>query len=488
MEAIQLSSNSLTGMLPNETSQFLRLTALKVSNNSLEGFLPPILGTYPELKEIDLSLNQLSGFLLPSFFTSTKLTNLNLSNNMFSGSIPIQLQQHNLLVSAENFSIVSLDLSHNNLSGLLPSNISKLHNLAYLYLCDNKLEGTIPDDLPVKLRGFNVSFNNLSGVIPDNLMQFPESAFHPGNTLLIFPHSPLSPKDTTSLGLVEHRPHKKSATRRALIASLVTGAFVIAFMGIIMFYYRLRWQNERTSKQNGARGITQESSSTLSREVPNRNLEGLPSTQRGSDDDARNIHAMVEKPKDLGNPELVKNEEGMPSPMSFLSASNPSSSKSHQFENPGSLKVSSPDKLVGDLHLFAGSLVLTAEELSHAPAEVIGRSCHGTLYKATLESGHALAVKWLREGIIKGKKEFAREVKKLGTIKHPSLVSIQGYYLGPKEHERLIISNYMNAHSLDIYLHGKVIVSCSFAARNLGFLVLIRLIFLGVKDYLPHRI
>nr|KYP73189.1 putative LRR receptor-like serine/threonine-protein kinase At4g20940 family [Cajanus cajan] len=387
VEVVQLSINSLRGMLPNETSQFLRLTALKVSNNSLDGFLPPILGTYPELKEIDLSLNQLSGFLLPSFFTSTKLINLNLSNNKFSGSIPIQFQPPtDPLVSAENFSLVSLDLSHNNLSGILPSDMSRLHNLAYLNLCSNKLEGTIPDDLPDELRVLNVSFNNLSGVVPQNLKQFPESAFHPGNTMLIFPNSQFAPKDSSNLGLREHWLHKKSAARISLIACLVAGAFVMALA-------------------------------------------------------------------DLGHSELVKHEEGTSSPMSILSPSNPSSSKSHQFENPGSLRVSSPDKLIGDLHIFDGSLVLTAEELSCAPAEVIGRSCHGTLYKATLDSGHALAVKWLRDGITKGKKELAREIKKLGTIKHPNLVSIQGYYLGPKEHEKLIISNYMNAQSLDIYLH-----------------------------------
>ncbi|RDX77836.1 putative inactive receptor kinase, partial [Mucuna pruriens] len=450
VEVVQLSTNLLRGMLPNETSQFLRLTSLKAFNNLLEGFLPPILGTYPELKEIDLSLNQLSGFLLPNFFTSTKLINLNLSNNKFSGSIPIQFQPpNNPSVSAENFSLVFLDLSHNNLSGTLPSNMSRLHNLAYLNLCNNKLEGTIPDDLP-DLRVLNVSFNNLSGVVPENLKQFPESAFHPGNTMLVFPHSQSSPKDTSNLGWREHRFHKKSATRIALIACLVAGAFVMALVAII-FCYRVHHQKERTSKQNEARGITQESTFTLNTEAPYRNLEALPPFQRESADDARNIHPMAKKPIGLGPHDLV--EEGTSSPMSTLSPSNPSSSKSHHFDNPSSLKVSSPDKLVGDLHIFDGSLVLTAEELSCAPAEVIGRSCHGTLYKATLDSGHELAVKWLREGITKGKKELAREIKKLGTIKHPNLVSIQGYYLGPKEHEKLIISNYMNAQSLDIYLH-----------------------------------
>ncbi|MED6183067.1 hypothetical protein PIB30_034612 [Stylosanthes scabra] len=436
VEVIQLSSNSLTGTLPNETTQFLRLTELMVSNNSLEGVLSPILGTYPELREIDLSLNQLSGFLLPSFFISTKLTKLNLSNNKFSGPI-LQQDRNDPSVSSENSSMVYLDLSYNNLSGVIPSELSKLHNLTCLNLCSNKLEGTIPNDLPA-LRDFNVSLNNLSGVVPFNLMQFPESSFHPGNSLLILSKSQSSPEVGSNFGL---RQHKKSAIRIALIASLVTGFLVMAFVGMAI-YYMVRRQKEGTSKQNEARGIVQ-SSSLPTREEPNKNLEAVTSSHGGSADDGGNIDALTHKPKD----------DDMLSPMSYVSTSNPSSSISPQFENPGSLSVSSPDKLGGYLNLLDGSLVLTGEELSSAPAEIIGRSCHGTLYKATLDSGHELAVKWLREGITKGKKEFAREVRKLGTIKHPSLVSIQGYYLGPKEHERLIITNFINAHSLDIYLH-----------------------------------
>lgn len=472
VEVIQLSSNSLTGNLPNQTSQFLRLTSLEISNNSLVGDLPPVLGTYPELTVIDLSLNQLNGTLLPSLFTLTNLANLNLSGNKFSGSIPLQeIGNITSIGSVEDLSLVSLDLSKNSLSGHLPPGISKFKNLEYLDLSKNNLDGSIPDDLTDKLNAFNVSFNNFSGLVPENLRRFPESAFHPGNSFLIFPYSPSSPNGIPNLTPREHRSHMTTAVRIALIAGLVGGTAVISLM-CLLIYYRTHWQEYRRSSslENGAkRSVAQGSSSISHRSGTNKNVDSslglfrfdqdtLSSSQLGSAHDAGDTSSVVKKPKYLGHPESVKYEPGVSSPMSLFSSSNPSPSNNQQLpDNPGMLKVCSPDKLAGDLHLFDSSFLFKAEELTRAPAEAIGKSCHGTLYKVTLDSGHVLAVKWLREGIVKGRKEFSREVKKLGNIKHPNLVSVQGYYWGPKEHEKLIISNYFNAQSLAIHLHGKIL-------------------------------
>ncbi|KAA8550048.1 hypothetical protein F0562_001732 [Nyssa sinensis] len=468
VEVIELSSNSLTGTLPNQTSQFLRLTSFKISNNSLEGILPPVLGMYPELKNIDFSLNQLSGFLLPSLFNSTRLTDLNLSYNNFTGPIPLQtfLGLH-LADSTQNLSLVSLDLSHNSLTGHLPLDIGKFHNIVFLDLSNNHFEGGIPDDLPDELKGFNVSYNNLSGVVPENLRRFPDSAFHPGNSLLIFPYPPASPQDVPNMTFGGHRSHKKSAIRAALIAGLVGGVSVIALLAIII-YYRAHWHESRrhSSEGNGEKKGIQQGVSSLPRvSALHKNVDpsliSLHSPQdQSSSSKMRPAHehvgtsSVVQRAKDLGMSESVRINEGISSPVSHMLSANPSSSKNQQLsENPGSIKICSPDKLAGDLHLFDDSLMFTAEELSRAPAEVIGRSCHGMLCKAVLDSGHVLAVKWLKEGIAKGRKEFIREAKKLGNIRHPNLVSLRGYYWGPKEHEKLIISNYINAPCLAFYLH-----------------------------------
>ncbi|KAG8494967.1 hypothetical protein CXB51_012388 [Gossypium anomalum] len=467
VEVIELSSNSLIGTLPDKTSEFLRLTAFKVCNNSLQGVLPSILATYPELKVVDLSLNHLNGSLLPSFFMSTKLTDLNLSSNNFTGSIPLQdIKNLPSVSSAGNLSLLTLDLSHNSLTGNLPPEIAKFHNLEILNLSDNKLEGSIPDGLPNELKGFNVSLNNFSGAIPNNLRGFPDSSFHPGNSLLKFGSFPLSPKGSSDLNLKPHRSQIKPVTRIVLIVGLVGGAAIIA-LACVMIYYRNNWQETRSEglKRNvGKETVCQGEYSLSHTSVPYRSKdtssssfsfrqELLSSSKKSSAFDHGNSSFILNDPKHLGHLESTRRDEGLASPMSILSSSNASPSKAEfPFESSSALKVRSPDKLAGDLHLFDGSLALTADELSRAPAEVIGRSCHGTLYKATLDSGNVLAIKWLKEGIAKGKKEFAREVKKLGYIKHPNLVSLQGYYWGPKEHEKLIISNYVNARCLAFYL------------------------------------
>lgn len=452
VEVIELSSNSLTGTFPMQTSQFLRLTSLKISRNYLEGVLPEILGTYPELKLVDLSLNGLSGTLLPSLFNSTKLTELNLSGNNFSGPLPIQENPG----SSQNLSLSSLDLSNNSLSGSLPREIGRFRDLQYLDLSKNSFGGSIPDDFPDGLKGFNVSLNNLSGIVPENLRRFPDSAFHPGNSLLSLPTSPSSPKEGPNLRLRDRGSRVKTAIKIGLTAGLIGGFSVIALLCFIVYYSKHR-KETKTDNLKGNAAKTDyplnEDLSTASALAPNKILE-LPDQSPSAQ--ALPTSSVVKSPDDFGP---GRREELLSSP---ISSSSPSKGQLFS-ETATPLRVCSPDKLDGDLHLFDVSPPFTAGELSRAPAEVIGRSCHGTLYKARLDSDRFLAVKWLREGIAKGRKDFAREVRKLGSIKHPNLVSLLGYYWGPREHEKLIISSYVNGASLDLHLHGKVPSSLCFS-------------------------
>ncbi|KAF5808434.1 putative non-specific serine/threonine protein kinase [Helianthus annuus] len=103
---------------------------------------------------IDLSSNNLTGHIPSELMSLMELKSLNLSRNQLSGSIPEKIGNMKELIS--------LDLSVNRLSGELPMSLSSLHFLS----------------------SFNVSFNNLTGRIPTGtqLQSFGESSFF-GNKL-----------------------------------------------------------------------------------------------------------------------------------------------------------------------------------------------------------------------------------------------------------------------------------------------------------------
>lgn len=107
----------------------------------------------------------------------------------------------------------------------------------------------------------------------------------------------------------------------------------------------------------------------------------------------------------------------------------------------------------GKLVHFDGPLVFSADDLLCATAEIMGKSTYGTVYKATMEDGIQVAVKRLREKITKGQREFEVEVNALGKIRHPNLLALRAYYLGPKG-EKLLVFDYMPKGSLATFLHG----------------------------------
>ncbi|CAM6047590.1 unnamed protein product [Sphagnum compactum] len=108
----------------------------------------------------------------------------------------------------------------------------------------------------------------------------------------------------------------------------------------------------------------------------------------------------------------------------------------------------------GKLVHFDDPLSFTADDLLCATAEVLGKSTYGTVYKATLENGSNIAVKRLREGIVKSQGDFEKEVDILSKIRHPNLLSLRAFYWGPKQ-EKLLVFDYMRGGSLARLLHAR---------------------------------
>ncbi|KAI9164676.1 hypothetical protein LWI28_000126 [Acer negundo] len=488
LEVLDLSSNNLSGSLPNLTSRFENLIIFNLRNNSVVGTLPSLPETSTRLSAVDLSFNQLSGPIPVSFFTSMTLTNLNLSGNQLIGPITLHGSRVSELIALPSspplesldlsgnsltgvlpsdignmLRIKLLDLANNHFSGQLPSELNKLSVLECLDLSGNNFKGRIPEKLSSTLNEFNVSYNELAGNVPENLRSFPMSSFHPGNALLILPND-MTPTNYGQVPNTSQGKHhsSKGSIRVAIIVASVGAALMIVF--VLLAYHRahLKEFHGRTkfNGQTTGRNIKEGRLSRPPTSMSFSNDHLLTSNSRSLSGQADFITEIIEQPEGMAatsastNPNLLDTH-----PATSGRKSSPGSplSSSPRFiearEQPVMLDVYSPDRLAGELFFLDASLAFTAEELSRAPAEVLGRSSHGTLYKATLDSGHMLTVKWLRVGLVKHKKEFAKEVKKIGSMRHPNIVPLRAYYWGPREQERLLLADYIQGDSLALHLY-----------------------------------
>ncbi|PKI54540.1 hypothetical protein CRG98_025054, partial [Punica granatum] len=97
-----------------------------------------------------------------------------------------------------------------------------------------------------------------------------------------------------------------------------------------------------------------------------------------------------------------------------------------------------------DLFIFRGGEDLTICDILEAPGEVIGKSNYGTLYRALLyrSSGMRL-LRFLRPVCTAATgEEFIDVIEFLGSIRHPNLVPLLGFYSGPRGEKLLIYPFY----------------------------------------------
>ncbi|KAF7088040.1 hypothetical protein CFC21_091193 [Triticum aestivum] len=88
MVNLDLSCNSLTGVIPAEISSLVALKSLNLSWNNFNGKIPENIGALMQVESLDLSHNELSGEIPSSLSVLTSLSRLNLSYNNLGGKIP----------------------------------------------------------------------------------------------------------------------------------------------------------------------------------------------------------------------------------------------------------------------------------------------------------------------------------------------------------------------------------------------------------------
>ncbi|CAL5343996.1 unnamed protein product [Camellia sinensis] len=170
---LRLHKNMFTGSIPSQLCQLPQLQIMDLAVNNLKGTIPRCFGNLNGmiLNENGIQYN-LGGWLFESTrqvlkgneleYTTALLyvVNMDLSRNNLIGMIPEELT----LLSG----LLGLNLSHNNLTGSIPKNISGLKSMESLDFSNNQLLGTIPESLSALnfLSYLNLSYNNFSGHIP----------------------------------------------------------------------------------------------------------------------------------------------------------------------------------------------------------------------------------------------------------------------------------------------------------------------------------
>lgn len=113
----------------------------------------------------------------------------------------------------------------------------------------------------------------------------------------------------------------------------------------------------------------------------------------------------------------------------------------------------SRDPNSGKLVMFSGELGFSTSThaLLNKDCE-LGRGGFGTVYRTLLQNGEPVAIKKLTvSSLVKSQEDFEREVKKLGKIQHPNLVTLEGYYWTPSL--QLLIYEFISEGSLHNHLH-----------------------------------
>ncbi|KAL6874147.1 hypothetical protein ACP4OV_014229 [Aristida adscensionis] len=186
-----MNAANLGGQL-GSLGNFTSITTINLSNNNIGGTIPEDLPV--TLQQLFLSANQLTGSIPSSLSKLKILTAMSVNGNNLNGELPDAFDSLT--------GLVNLDISSNNMSGVLPSSMKNLASLTTLHMQDNQLSGTLNvlEDLPLK--DLNIENNLFSGPVPANLLNIPnfKKDGNPFNTSIapsaLPPSAPTGPAPT----------------------------------------------------------------------------------------------------------------------------------------------------------------------------------------------------------------------------------------------------------------------------------------------------
>jgi Leucine-rich repeat (LRR) protein len=161
MQQFDLSTNRLTGPIPEAIGNMKNLTMLYLYYNDFTGLIPSNIGLLPNLVDIRLFNNRLSGTLPPELGKHSPLGNLEVSNNFLTGELPESL--------CFNKRLYDIVVFNNNFSGVFPAILGECHTVDNIMAYNNHFNGEFPWTIwwafP-KLTTVMIQNNNFTGTLP----------------------------------------------------------------------------------------------------------------------------------------------------------------------------------------------------------------------------------------------------------------------------------------------------------------------------------
>lgn len=133
---LNLAGNHLTGSIPSEVGNLLRLQRFRANVNELTGTIPTEVGQLTELQLFSVGRNQLTGNIPSEFGMMSAMGSINISQNKLFGPIPPEI--------GDIPSLVDLNLQDNALTGQVPTEFGNLVTLQTLEIGSNSFSGEVP--------------------------------------------------------------------------------------------------------------------------------------------------------------------------------------------------------------------------------------------------------------------------------------------------------------------------------------------------------
>ncbi|KAB1227902.1 Receptor-like protein 2 [Morella rubra] len=143
-------------------------------SKGLRGSMSPFLANLTHLSYLNLSHNSLSGFLPTRLFSPlNQLKIVDFSNNYLEGDISSLFSTNGSSLCINSPFIRFLDFSSNHYSGQIPSGLGRCSKLEIFRIGFNSLSGSLPVDIysATRLQEISLPSNNLSGLISDDIVK-----------------------------------------------------------------------------------------------------------------------------------------------------------------------------------------------------------------------------------------------------------------------------------------------------------------------------